>query len=82
MPLSRSPDASSAGKVEAKRSPPGTGARYSGLMPRRSRPSSTLPLSRSQIAKANMPCRRRTKLGPQAWYALMSTSVSPLEWNL
>ena len=37
------PPASNAGRVEAKRSAPSTSARYSGLIPSRSRPSTTRP---------------------------------------
>jgi hypothetical protein len=71
--------ASSAGSVDAKRSPPGSSAVYSGLMPKRSRTSVVRPLSRSWATKANMPCRRSTQASPQAWKAFSTTSVSPLE---
>ena len=53
------------GSVEAKRSAPPTSARYSGLMPRRSRASSSRPLSRSTRAKENMPMKRSTQRSPQ-----------------
>ncbi len=36
-------------------------------MPNRSRARVTTPLSRSAIAKANMPWKRSTHASPQAW---------------
>ena len=50
--------------------------RYSGLMPSRSRPSTSRPLSRSSTAKANMPRKWSTQRVPHRWYALSSTSLS------
>ena len=67
MVVSTSPPASRAGKVEAKRKRPGRSVQYKGLMPNRSRPSSTWPLSCSHRANANMPFSRETKSSPQAW---------------
>ena len=55
MRVSTSPPASNAGSDDANRMRDAVSVRYSGLMPRRSRPSSTRPLSRSTIANANMP---------------------------
>ena len=81
MSVSVSPPASKAGRVEAKRSRLPLAARYSGLMPRRSRAKVRRPVSRSKIAKANMPFRRFTQSAPQAAKALRTTSVSPVEKN-
>ncbi len=75
------PPASSPGSVEPNRSAPATSARYSGLMPRRSRASSTRPLSRSTSAKENIPMNRSTQRSPQAACALVMTSVSLVEKN-
>ena len=55
MRVSTPPPASSAGSDDANRIRWASSVRYSGLMPSRSRPSSTRPLSRSTIANANMP---------------------------
>ena len=72
------PPASSAGSVLAKRSAPGTSATYSGLMPSRSRASTTRPLSRSTMTTANIPSRCSANRSPHVAYALSTTSVSPL----
>ena len=48
-------------------------------MPRRSRPSTSSPVRRSEIANANMPLKCSTQAGPQRWKALSSTSVSEVE---
>jgi hypothetical protein len=53
--VSTPPPASSAGSDDANRIREASSVMYSGLMPSRSRPSSTRPLSRSMIANANMP---------------------------
>ena len=50
-------------------------------MPSRSRASVTTPVSRSAIAKANMPLKRSTQPVPQRWNALMTTSLSAVEKN-
>jgi hypothetical protein len=75
------PPSSSARTVDANRSRPGGSAKYSGLIPSRSRASVSTPLSRSAIAKANMPLNRSTQPGPHLWNALMMTSLSALEKN-
>ena len=54
-------------------------ARYSGLMPSRSRASVTTPESRSAIANANMPLNRSTQRMPHLWNALITTSLSAVE---
>jgi hypothetical protein len=46
-------------------------------MPSRSRTSVSRPVSRSATANANMPWKRCTQSGPQAWKAFSTTSVSP-----
>ena len=81
MLVSTSPPASSAGSDEAKRSRCGFSVRYSGLIPSRSRPRVSTPVSRSATANANMPRKWSTQSVPQRWNALSSTSVSEVEKN-
>ena len=50
-------------------------------MPRRSRARVHRPVSRSAMAKANMPIRRSTTSAPQRWKPFRMTSVSLVEKN-
>ena len=57
--------------------PQGAAATYNGLIPNRSRASSSVRALASQMANANIPRKRSTHAGPSSSYKCRMVSVSP-----